>query len=312
MQPFHPNVLALYRAQFGVASEEQLAELGLTRHQIAYLVSSKQLSIEHHGVYRLAAFDSTFESQCLAATLADDEVAISHQSAGRLLGLREMQTARLHVTVSHHRHPFASGNVKVHRSMIVDDHWRKRPDGIRTTSPARTLFDLAGSMSDLRLESVLEHALRLDVVTLPELWAVARTMASRGRAGSGRFVRLLNSRPAWLKPVDSKLELVVADALTAIGLPTPVRQHALRLSSAVTIHPDLAWPDLRWAIEVDHVTWHGGAVATMNDHARDRQLRLIGWEVERITDREVKDRLPAVTRDLSRLFRLRQKSCRAA
>jgi hypothetical protein len=312
MEPFHPDVLALYRSQHGVASEDQLALLGLTRRQLQYLVSSKQLEVEHQGVYRLVAFASSFESQCVAASLADDEVAVSHQSAARLWGLRQMQSARLHVTVSHHRHPVADGNVKVHRSIVLEDHWRERPDGIRLTSPARTLFDLAGAVSAQRLESAVEHALRLNLVTLPDLWEVARTLARRGRSGSGRFVRLLNSRPAWLKPVDSDLELRVADALVARGLPVPVRQHPLRLSNADTIHPDLAWPDLRWAIEVDHVTWHGGAVATMDDHARDRQLRLIGWEVERVTDREIKDRFPEVVRDLARLYQLRRDTRRSA
>jgi hypothetical protein len=305
MEPFHPDLLALYRSQHGVASEDQLAALGLTRRQIQYLIASKQLEREHQGVYRLTAFASTFESQCVAVSIAEDEVAVSHQSAGRLWGLRQMQSARLHVTVSHYRHPFAAGHVRVHRSLVVADHWRVRPDGIRVTSPARTLFDLAGTMGDQRLESAVEHALQLNLVTLPELWEVARTMARRGRAGSGRFVRLLNSRPAWLKPVDSNLELLVSDALVAHGLPKPIRQHPLRLSNAMTIHPDLAWPDVRWAVEVDHVTWHGGVVATMDDHARDRQLRLIGWEVERVTDREIKDRLPAVVRDLASLYQQR-------
>jgi hypothetical protein len=305
MQPFHPQVLALYRSQHGVASEDQLGTLGLTRRQIQYLASSKQLEFEHQGVYRLAAVESTFESQCVAVSLADDEIAVSHQSAARLWGLRQMQSARLHVTVSHHRHPIAAGHVKVHRSVVVDQHWRERPDGIRLTSPARTLFDLAGVVSPQRLESALEHSLRLNLVTLPELWEVARALAGRGRSGSGRFVRLLNSRPAWLKPVDSGLELTVAHALVARGLPMPVRQHPLRLSNAVTIHPDLAWPDLRLAIEVDHVTWHGGVVATMNDHARDRQLRLIGWQVERVTDREIKDRSAEVVRDLVSLYEQR-------
>jgi very-short-patch-repair endonuclease len=309
MHSFHPDVLDLYRSQYGIASRKQLCEAGLTYRQIEHLVASLQLAIVHDGVYRLAAVPESFESQCASITLADDEVAISHQSAGKLWGLRQMQSVRVHVTVSHTRQPFVAEHVRVHRSGLTGgDDWHVRDDGIRVTSVARTLFDLAGVVSPTRLESALEHALRQRLVTMPDLWAVARRLARRGRSGSGRFVLLLNSRPTWLRPVDSNDELILEKALVASGLPQPIRQHKLQLPNAVPIHPDLAWPAIRWAVEVDHVTWHGGSVATMNDNVRDRQLRMIGWEVERVTDLEIKEHLDRTTHDLAHLYRLRCKA----
>ena len=307
MHTFHPTVLSLYRQQYGVVSGEQLRQAGLTRSQIERAVTERQLLGVHGGVYRLASTPESFEGRCLAANLADEELSISHQSAARLLGIRQMRDARFNVTVGHGRHPVVAGDVRVHRSGVLDPtHFRTRPDGIRLTSPARTMFDLAKVVGPDRLESALEHALQLDLTTMPEVWAMTRQMACQGRPGSGRFVRLMNSRPGWLKPVDSNLELMLERALIQAGLPRPVRQYGLRLRNAVTIHPDLAWPDVRFAVEVDHVTWHGGIVPVMDDAARDRQVRLVDWEVERVTDREFTTRLDAVVRDIVTLYRRRE------
>jgi very-short-patch-repair endonuclease len=218
-----------------------------------------------------------------------------------------MQTPFDHVTVSPARHPLTSSTIRVHRSAVLGaSHVRTRKDGIRVTSPARTLFDLSGVIGNDRLESAIEHALRLGLVTVPDLWAVGRELACRGRVGSGRFVRMLHARPDHRNPVDSNLELVLERALVGAGLPKPERQFELRLRNGHKIHPDLAWPEIRLAIEVDHVEWHGGIVAIMNDHARDRQVALLGWSVERVTDGEIKTRLRSVVADLSQLHSARR------
>ena len=303
MNPLDHSVLALLGRQYFVASRSQLLLLGLSRHQIEQLVHRQQLAVVHRGVYRLASAPESLKAQALGATLADDEIAVSHQSAGSLWGLRQMASPFVHVTSAHGRHPVASPHVKVHRSNVLrPQHIRTLADGTRLTSPARTLFDLSGVVGIERLESAVEHALRLRLATVPELWEVTRDLARKGRAGSGRFVTLLNSRPATLKPVDSDLELRLERALMAAGLPRPSRQFAIRLRNGHTLHPDLVWADARLAVEVDHVTWHGGRVAIVDDRSRDRQLRMLRWDVERVTDAEVTSRCAAVVRDLVDLY----------
>ena len=309
MHPFHSAVLEHFARHYGVSSGEQLRALGLTRHQIELTVERRQIIAIHGGVYRLASTPESFEGRCLAACLADPELAISHQSAGRLSGIRQMRDVRYHVSTSHGRHPVVAGDVRVHHTGVLDpDHVRTRKDGIRLTSPARTMFDLAKVVGPERLESAVEHALRLELTTIPELWEIARRLAVRGRPGSGRFVRLLHARPAWLRPVDSDLELRFERAVMAAGLPQPVRQHPIRLRTGVKIHPDLAWPNLCLAAEVDHVTWHGGIVPIIDDRTRDRQLRLLSWQVERITDREITTNLGGVVRDFVELYHQRSRT----
>jgi hypothetical protein len=306
MHAFHPDVLALFSQQHGVANAEQLEAAGLTKFQIATMVRKRQLTVVHRSVYRLASSPVTIEATCAAACLADCGLAVSHQTAGRLWGIRHMTTAVTHVTVATDRRPITDPGVRVHRSRAFDvGELTVRPDGIRLTKPARTLFDLSSVVGIERLETAVEHALRLRIVTIEELHATANVLRSRGRPGLRRFVALLESRPAGQRPVDSHDELVLDRALIAAGLPAPVRQFPVRLATGDEIHPDLCWPDVWWAVEVDHHEWHGDAAATRYDNERDRQLRILGWEVERVSESEVRDNLDAVVRDLTALYRKR-------
>jgi very-short-patch-repair endonuclease len=77
------------------------------------------------------------------------------------------------------------------------------------------------------------------------------------------------------------------------------------------IHPDGAIPDIRWAIEIDHVTWHGGRLDAQRDKGRDRQLRRIGWQVDRVTDQEVRDDFAGVITELVELVTLRRRELAA-
>ena len=79
----------------------------------------------------------------------------------------------------------------------------------------------------------------------------------------------------------------------------------MRLPDGRTVHPDLVWPEARLAVEVDHVTWHGGRIESTYDKWRDRQMRLPGWEVDRVTDADICKRPVGTVRDLSALYALR-------
>jgi hypothetical protein len=136
------------------------------------------------------------------------------------------------------------------------------------------------------------------LATIPTLVATGVRLRERGRKGSARFGRVLQSRPAWLKPVDSDLELIVERAIIAAGLPRPVRQHVIRLPTGELIRIDFYWPDYAEALEIDHVTWHGGKLDLTEDKRRDRMLRRLGIHTTRVTDEDVRHRLPAIIDDL--------------
>jgi very-short-patch-repair endonuclease len=190
-------------------------------------------------------------------------------------------------------------DVVIHRSHRIEPvDIVEGPDGIRYTSPPRTVFDLASVVSDEQLESIIEQVLHDGSVTIPTLLATAARLRQRGRNGSARFGRVIESRPAWLRPVDSDLELRVERAIVDAGLPRPLRQHPVWLPNGEMFRLDFYWPDQSEALEVDHVTWHGGKLDLTADKRRDRLMRQLGIHTTRITDDDVRHRMPSVIADL--------------
>ena len=116
----------------------------------------------------------------------------------------------------------------------------------------------------------------------------------------------MSQREDWQKPAGSGLELDVFNALEARRVGPLVRQYAIRLDDGTTIHPDVAVPNVRWAVEVDHITWHGGRFDAQRDKARDRQARRVGWQVDRLSDLELREDFESCMDELAGLFRLRR------
>jgi very-short-patch-repair endonuclease len=223
---------------------------------------------------------------------------VSHTSAGRVWSLRGLGAdRRLHVTLPGRQKRLVPGAVVhwSHRIDVVDVV--ERPDGIRVTSPPRTAFDLAWQLSDDRLASVIEQLVHDKRCTIPTLFATGRRLGRSGRNGSDRFARVLQSRPAWLRPVGSDLELRFERAVIDAGLPRPVRQAAIALPDGHVVHPDFLWPEIGEAVEIDHITWHGGKLDLTYDKQRDRLLRRVGIHTTRFTDSEILDNLRSVVED---------------
>jgi very-short-patch-repair endonuclease len=300
MHPLTQAVSSWLAGHHGVITFTDLRRLGVTAAQVQRLVRTGVLRPYIRGVYRLAAAPPTIEQAMALACAVGPDVVVSHVSAGRLWGLRRLgRDQRLHVLIHGRSHRLIPDTVmhRCHRIGPVD--LVGRPDGIRLTSPPRTCFDLASVLSDERLESVIEQVVHDGMATLPTLFSTGHRLRERGRPGSARYQRVLESRPAWLKPVDSDLELQLERALLAAGLPRPLRQHALTLVTGEVIHPDFYWPDQHEIVEVDHVTWHGGRESSAYDKRRDRLVRRLGIGTIRVTDSDIRDHLASVVADIT-------------
>ena len=151
--------------------------------------------------------------------------------------------------------------------------------GIRVASPPRAWFDCARDLDDEKFERLTEWLLDHHT-TMTTLWRLTGRMATRGRPGLGRVHRVMSRRSDWQRPARSGLELRVLLALEARGVGPLVRQHRLVLANGLTIHVDGASPSVRWALEVDHVTWHGGRSDAQRDKGHDRGARRLGWQVD--------------------------------
>jgi hypothetical protein len=170
------------------------------------------------------------------------------------------------------------------------EHIHLRDDGIRVTSPARTVFDLSKHLSATDLESIIEQGLRRAQFDIPTLYEVGALLCRRGRAGSANFNAVLTSRPTWQRPADSHPEIELRLSLAAVGVHLEP-QVALTLHDGQIVHPDLGDPAARFYIEIDDHEWHGSRLDATYDLQRDRQARLVGARIERVSTDEV-DRMP--------------------
>jgi hypothetical protein len=148
------------------------------------------------------------------------------------------------------------------------------------------MFDISKHVGFETLESIIEQGLRRSQFDIPTLYDVGRLLCRRGRAGSRLFADVLTSRPTWRRPADSHPEIVLRNALAAQGLRLQT-QVKLELPDGSTIHPDLGDPACRFYIEIDDHEWHGGRLARTYDAYRDRQARLVGARVERVSTDEI-------------------------
>jgi hypothetical protein len=297
MPRFHPALADWLRTHHGVVSVTDLERLGITRSARRSLLACGELTTVHEGVYRHCMWPHTMLSELAAACAADPAVVVCCGGASRLWRMRRCGAVGVHLVAPGPTRPF-DGALKLHRCPVLPaDHVHVRPDGIRVTSPARMVFDLARHLQPLDLESVIEQGIRRSMFDIPTLYAIGRQLCRRGRGGSTRFREVVSSRPAWRRPAGSHPEVVLRDALSERGVQLVVEPE-VRLRDGRVIHPDLGDPASGFYIEIDDHEWHGGRAESSYDDRRDRSLRLIGARVERVSTDEIAHRLDAVCVEL--------------
>ncbi len=178
----------------------------------------------------------------------------------------------------------------------------QRPDGIRLTSPPRTLFDSADMIGSEATTSVLEQLLNEQRLTFGTVSDTVQRLFHPNRPGSTTALAVIRSRPAWRAALQSDLEVRVLEEMSRQGLPVPVTQFPIRLPDGRDIAIDFAWPVARLAVEVDHPAWHDGALESHADKGRDRKLATIGWTSARITNIDVNGGLREAVADIGTII----------
>ncbi|WP_416902154.1 endonuclease domain-containing protein [Micromonospora echinospora] len=85
--------------------------------------------------------------------------------------------------------------------------------------------------------------------------------------------------------------------LVLAGLPRPVTQHPVRVPSGLVLHPDLAWPEFKVAVEYDG-RWHADPEQLHRDRRRLNQLVGAGWLVLHVTGRRLRHDFAALLREI--------------
>ena len=130
--------------------------------------------------------------------------------------------------------------------------------------------------------------MRRKLVTLRALARVAEDLDGRGRRRCTVIREILERRAPGYHPGDSDPEKRIAELLVRAGLPSPTRQHRVRLGTR-TVRIDLCYPEQRIAIEYDSWGFHKGRRAFDADRARGNDLVVLGYTVLRFTSKSSDD-----------------------
>ncbi len=263
--------------QHGVVTNQQLIEAGLSRAAIGRRLQSGRLRSLHRGVY-LALRVALPLTREMAAVLAGGAGAtLSRFSAARcwgLLGASDPGPERAVDVAVQNRSRRQDGIRMHHVGRLAPNEWTIL-DGIRVTSPVRTLLDLAPWLDKRQLEAAAARAERNGLVTREQLLGyVAR---SRGRRGARALRRVLGvaGGPA---PTRSEAEGKFLDLVRGAGLPAA--------ETNVSVGPyrvDFLWRAAGIAVEVDGFKYHSSHERFEGDRRRDAQLLASGISVLRLT-----------------------------
>jgi very-short-patch-repair endonuclease len=263
--------------QDNVVTWHQVCQVGLGRGWLAHRIEVGTMQRLHRGVYLLGAAHPTPFVRCRAAVLAcGDGAMLSHLSAAAAWKMVAVVEAEVGVTVLG-RKPRQRARIRIHRVSTLAARDVRTLRGVRLTSPARTICDLAASEPIETAERAYSEALVLRLLTPAQLAdAAGRVAANRGAAA---VRRLLAGGPRITR---SEAERRLLGLVARAGLPPPqtnVKLHGYRV--------DFVWPEHRLIIEVDGFQFHGHRRAFEQDRMRDQVLIARGYRVIRITWRQL-------------------------
>ena len=167
-------------------------------------------------------------------------------------------------------------------------------DGIRTTSVARTVVDLARIESFEAGVITADAALHRDARIVPAVVDVlARARHQRGTPGARRSLLFADGRSESVG--ESRLRVFCRVS----GLPIPELQCQVRdVSGRFVGRTDLGYPELGLLVEFDGMIKYGGLLLNQRtpvqvlqaEKAREDALRELGWHVLRVVWSDLRDR----------------------
>lgn len=239
----------------------RLLAAGVTDDELRRLRRAGELAVLQRGAYadpadpRLRRPEDRHALLVAAAVprVAADAV-ISHVSAVVLLGLPvwNLPLNRVHTTRPRRTSAVRTGRLHVHTAPLDADEVID-VGGIRVTSPARTLADIARTVGFEQAVVILDAALHRHLVDRDDLYAALERMPRwRGVPAARRAIAF--ARPGAMSPGESRSRV----AMARLGVAPPVLQWEVRSPAGVVLGTaDFGWPEHGWAGEFDGLVKYG-------------------------------------------------------
>lgn len=274
--------LELREAQAGVVSRPQLLRLGWTTSAVAHRVTSGRWQLLHPGVYATFSGGYGFDVRLWAALLhAGEDAVASHESAGVLQRLVDVEPAIVDVLVPDRHRVSPRPGVRVHRSRNIAGR-RRAAASIPQTRVEETVLDLvAASRTAEEVVGWLTRACQRRLTTPERLLSASR---ERGRMPWRPLLQQVvgDVSAGVASPLERHYHRAVA---RAHGLPrgTVNAQVGIRGASR---YCDVRYEAFRLRIELEGLAWHPED-QRWRDARRDNLAALAGDAVLRYDWRAV-------------------------
>ena len=266
-------------SRHGVFTLSQAADRGTTRRDIAMFERLGVVERVRENVWRFIAYPPTWRHRLAAATVGTEAVA-SRLSAAALHRVDGLTTppAEPELLCAVIRRVAIPG-VCVQRTRDLPPGDIIEVDGIRCTTLARMLCDIAAVVDPSQLVRAVDHVQRSGA-SLGWLLQRATDLSKRGRSGPPLVADLVRRRMGGYRPPESYFERLLGECLRSPLLPGLVRQHTLLTAGGLFVARfDLALPWARLGIEGHSRSYHLGELAERYDEDRDMRAGKEGWAI---------------------------------
>lgn len=291
----------LAEGQNGVVTCAQLLDAGIDRDRIKRWTRAGYLHRVHQGIYvvgHLALAPLAAERAALMA--CGPHALLSHATAAWLWGVLDDQPKLVDLTVVGRRCRAKMG-LRIHGVARLDQRDIRRREGLWLTAPARTVVDLAARVTMHELERLVAELRIRRLIRDGELEAaLERTGSPAGSARMRAFLEAEGEPDITRSAAERRLRRLLRDA----QLPQP-RANARVAGYEV----DFLWEEEKVIVELDGFQFHGHRRAFERDRRKDRVLADAGFQVIRITWRQLIGEPLAIVAHIARaLDRRRQEA----
>lgn len=272
-------------AQLGLVHHDQINDAGLSRRQLQHRVRAGVLERVAPRVFRfVGAAPSTLQLALAAVLDAGPDSALSHSTAAAIWGIPGHSIEPVHVVRGTKRNRRTSNLATLHDPVLLLPEHVVRRGPLPTTTPSRTLFDLASMVHIERLAHAVDWAIAERLTNARALHVMLDVLARRGRTGITAMREVLDARPIGYRPPESRLEVRVEEIMRLGGLPTPERQVDVGDDDGWIARVDFLFRPRRLILFVDGSRWHGTLFDRLADDAQRERLRRAGYTVGRVTE----------------------------
>lgn len=270
----------LLEAQHGAFTRAQARDAGFSDYRIARRVTSGEWTIATSSVLCLtgSAAGSRLRGDWIALLAAGRGALLAGSSAARFFGM-EAPATNACVVVPEARHVRISG-ARVLREQVPEEDVVLVAEAALTCRE-RTVIDCLVLLPEGRALAYLDRALQKKWISADEL--ARRVQQRAGRLNTPKLVRLMRLVSGGAQ-FEAERRLV-----------TLLRTHRIDGWLCNLAVPgigviDVAFLQLRLAIEVDGIAWHSDPSRFQSDRTKQNKLTAEGWTVLRFTWQDLLDR----------------------